>query len=104
MVFLCESVGAVTPASAQLLGHGAEVGLLAAPEAGQRGVGGAVDQAVLRPGPRDGGGGGEVDGRAGARHQNPQLGGVSAMTRLVISVRCVAIFVCTCTSYYMTLS
>ena len=81
MVFLCESVGAVTPASAQLLGHGAEVGLLAAPEAGQRGVGGAVDQAVLRPGPRDGGG--EVDGRAGARHQNPQLGGVSAMTRLV---------------------
>ena len=102
MVFLCESVGAVTPASAQLLGHGAEVGLLAAPEAGQRGVGGAVDQAVLRPGPR--GGGGEVDGRAGARHQNPQLRGVSAMTRLVISVRCVAIFVCTCTSYNMTLS
>ena len=76
MVFLCESVGDVTPASAQLLGHGAEVGLLPAPEAGQRGVGGAVDQAVLRPG------GGEVDGRAGARHQNPQLGGVSAVTRL----------------------
>ena len=91
MVFLCESVGDVTPASAQLLGHGAEVGLLPAPEAGQRGVGGAVDQAVLRPG--GGGGGGEVDGRAGARHQNPQLGRVSAVTRLVISVSCV----CLCT-------
>ena len=93
MVFLCESVGDVTPASAQLLGHGAEVGLLPAPEAGQRGVGGAVDQAVLRPGPGGGGGGGEVDGRAGARHQNPQLGRVSAVTRLVISVSCV----CLCT-------
>ena len=91
MVFLCESVGDVTPASAQLLGHGAEVGLLPAPETGHRGVGGAVDQAVLRPGP--GGGGGEVDGRAGARHQNPQLGGVSAKTRSVISGR----FVCLCT-------